>query len=81
VLGLDSNLDLNSNSFVLFELVCFSKKEKERKIREKKKERNPANPKPQPGPGLENPTQIPRGPSFPSPLSQACGPPHPAATA
>ena len=30
---------LNSNSFVLFELVCFSKKEKERKIRAK--ERNP----------------------------------------
>ena len=28
-----------------------------------------------------NPTQIPRGPSFPSPLSQACGPPHPAAAA
>jgi len=50
---------LNSNSSVLFELVCFSKKEKERKIIAK--ERNPANPKPQPGPAqtaLENPTQI-----------------------
>ena len=52
---------LNSNSFVLFELVCFSKKEKERKIRAQ--ERNPVNPKPQPGPAqtaLENPTQIPQ---------------------
>ena len=28
-----------------------------------------------------NSTQIPRGPSFPFPLSQACGPPHPAAAA
>jgi len=56
---------LNSNSFVLFELVCFSKKEKERKIRAK--ERNPANPKPQPGPAqtaLENPTQIPQAGPF-----------------
>jgi len=49
----------------LFELVCFSKKEKERKIRAK--ERNPANPKPQPGPAqtaLENPTQIPQAGPF-----------------
>jgi len=56
---------LNSNSFVLFELVCFSKKEKERKIRAQ--ERNPVNPKPQPGPAqtaLENPTQIPQAGPF-----------------
>ena len=62
---MDSNLNLNSNSFVLFELVCFSKKEKERKIREK--ERSPANQKPQLGPAqtaLENPTQIPQAGPF-----------------
>ena len=37
---MDSNLNLNSNSFVLFELVCFSKKEKKGKS-EKKKETQP----------------------------------------